>query len=89
MHFRDIFLSFGGEKLMYRVEIWHGGYSQEVLPYIFRFFYFENCGFCSHFSKKVEFLKFLGVKKQKKMKIRDIHFMEFVISCILSFLFFC
>ena len=58
-------ISFGGQKLSYRVETLHTGWKPLALQHIFRIFeFFENFGFCDHFSKKSDFLKFLGSKKQ-------------------------
>ena len=58
-------IPFGGQKLSYRVENLHTGWRPQALQHIFRFFEnFENFGFCDHFSKKSDFLKFLGSKKQ-------------------------
>ena len=58
-------IPFGGQKLSYRVETLHTGWRPLALQHIFRFFEnFENFGFWDHFSKKSDFLKFSGSKKQ-------------------------
>ena len=63
--FEDKNIPFVGQKLSYRVETLHTGWRPLALQHILRFFEnFENFGFCDHFSKKKDFLKFLGSKKQ-------------------------
>ena len=55
----------GVKKLSRRVETLHTGLRLLVLQHILRFFEsIENFGFCGHFSKKGNFLTFLGSKKQ-------------------------
>ena len=62
-------ITFGGQKLSYRVENLHTGLRPQALQHIFRFFEnFENFGFCDHFSKKKWFFEFFGVKKTKFRK---------------------
>ena len=80
-------IPFRGQKLSYRVENLHTGWRPQALQHIFRFFEnFENFGFCDHFSKKNDFLKFLGSKNQN-LKIRDSHFVDLAFLCIIYFLF--
>ena len=58
-------ISFGGQKLSYRVETFHTGWRPLALQYIFRFLkILEILDFVIIFLKKSDFLKFLGSKKQ-------------------------
>ena len=58
-------IPFGDQKLSYRVQTLHTGWRSLALQYVIRFCEnFENFGFCDRFSKKSDFLKFLGSKKQ-------------------------
>ena len=53
---------------------------------IYSVFFFENFGFCDHFSKKVTFWNLCG-QKSKIWKIRDSHFVDLAFLCIIHFLF--
>ena len=56
---------FWGQKLSYRVDNLYTGWRPQALQHIFRFYEnFENFGFCDHFSRKSDFLKFLWSKNQ-------------------------
>ena len=75
-------IPFGGQKLSYRVETMHTGWTPLVLQHIQFFENFENFDFVVIFPKKW-FFDIFGVKNPN-FKLRDSHFVDPAIYSVLS-----